>query len=85
MYAKLFLVFFNIVFYHKSGHKCFDRSGPFLQIRSQLVMLWVLLFLLKNRFNTYKENFENMIIALDPLKLCSSQNVKEVKIESLTK
>ena len=25
-------------FFHKSGHKCFDRSGPFLRIRSHLVI-----------------------------------------------
>ena len=29
-----FLTCFNSVFFHKSGHKCFDRSGPFLKIRS---------------------------------------------------
>ena len=27
----------NCVFFHKSGHQYFDRSGPFLQIRSQLL------------------------------------------------
>ena len=43
-------------FFHKSGHKCCDRSGPFLQIRSQLyrvpkctVLLFVIvLYILMN-------------------------------------
>ena len=35
------LLCFNSVFFHKSGHNCCDRSGHFLQIRSQLInMQW---------------------------------------------
>ena len=36
MYAKLFFEMFEQLSFHKQGHKCFDRSGPFLQIRSHI-------------------------------------------------
>ena len=32
-----FLICFNSGFVNKLGHKYFDRSGPFLQIRSHIV------------------------------------------------
>ena len=38
IYAKLFLICFIDVIFDKSGHKCFDRSGLLLQIRSHLYM-----------------------------------------------
>ena len=39
----------------------------------------------KKRFNILGKGFGNMTIALDPLKLCGSQNVKEVRIKLLIK
>ena len=41
MDTKLFLRCFSSGPFHKSGHKCFEKSGPLFQIRSQL--LWILL------------------------------------------
>ena len=35
-YRNCFLICFNSWLLHKSGHKCFDTSGPFLQIRSHI-------------------------------------------------
>ena len=37
VYKTVFLICFNGWFFHKSGHKCFNTSGPFLQIKSQLL------------------------------------------------
>ena len=34
VYTKLFLMFLTVASFHKSSHKCFDISGPLLQIMS---------------------------------------------------
>ena len=39
MYTKYFCNVLTVVFFHKSCHKCFTRSGPFLQIRSHIYTL----------------------------------------------
>ena len=39
-----FLLCFNSVFFHKSGHKCCDRSGPFLQIRSHIHIIYIYIY-----------------------------------------
>ena len=38
MYTKCFYDVLTVVFFHKSCHKCFARSGPFLQIRSHIAV-----------------------------------------------
>ena len=36
MYTKLFCGILTVILFHKSHHKCFVRSVPLLQMRSQL-------------------------------------------------